>query len=224
MKLFSALLIAIGIHLGLAALLVFYFDLGLNSEKIAKLDVSSVELSLSDKESESAAPNDSMPTIKEEARSIVEKVVSPVFEKGDIEIAGTPPEIAPLVMPEVEVVVAPKMETPKPLEAVAKSEQNNVREAPQQARVEAKQNPKRPIKPKYPKLARERGEEGAIRLKLGINARGLVENIEILSSTGFKLLDEAAIKAVKAAKFIPAHIDGEAVFSTSEIKLEFKLK
>lgn len=224
MKLFSALLIAIVIHLGLAALLVFYFDLGLNSEKIAKLDVSSVELSLSEKESESAAVNDSMPSIKEEARSIVEEVVSPVFEKGDIEIAGTPPEIAPLVMPEVEVVVALKMETPKPLETVAKSEQNNVREAPQQARVEAKQNPNRPIKPKYPKLARERGEQGVIWLKLGINARGLVENIEILKPTGFKLLDEAAIKAVKAAKFIPAHIDGEAVFSTSDIKLEFKLK
>lgn len=224
MKFFSALIIAVVIHLGLVALLVFYFDLGVKPDKIAKLDVSSVELSLSEKESESAAPNDTMPTIKEEARSIVEEVVSPVFEKGDIEIAGTPPEIAPLVMPEVEVVVTPKMETPKPLETVAKSEQNNVSEAPQQARVEAKQNPNRPIKPKYPKLARERGEEGAIRLKLGINARGLVENIEILSSTGFKLLDEAAIKAVKAAKFIPAQIDGEAVFSTSEIKFEFKLR
>lgn len=224
MKLFSALLIAIVIHLGLAALLVFYFDLGVKPDKIAKLDVSSVELSLSEDESETAAPNDIMPTIREEARSIVEKVVSPVFENGDIEIAGTPPEIAPLVMPEVEVAVTPKMETPKPLETVAKSEQNNVREAPQQARIEAKQNPKRPIKPKYPDLARERGEQGAIRLKLGINAKGLVENIEILSSTGFKLLDEAAIKAVKAAKFIPAQIEGEAVFSTSEIKLEFKLR
>lgn len=224
MKLFSALLIAIVIHLGLAALLVFYFDLGVKPDKIAKLDVSSVELSLSEDESETAAPNDTMPTIKEEARSIVEKVVSPVFENGDIEIAGTPPEIAPLVMPEVEVVVTPKMETPKPLETVAKSEQNNVSQAPQQARIEAKQNPKRPIKPKYPDLARERGEQGAIRLKLGINAKGLVENIEILSSTGFKLLDEAAIKAVKAAKFIPAQIEGEAVFSTSEIKLEFKLR
>lgn len=224
MKLFSALLIAIVIHLGLAALLVFYFDLGVKPDKIAKLDVSSVELSLSEDESETAAPNDIMPTIREEARSIVEKVVSPVFENGDIEIAGTPPEIAPLVMPEVKVVVTPKMETPKPLETVAKSEQNNVREAPQQARIEAKQNPKRPIKPKYPDLARERGEQGAIRLKLGINAKGLVENIEILSSTGFKLLDEAAIKAVKAAKFIPAQIEGEAVFSTSEIKLEFKLR
>lgn len=224
MKLFSALLIAIVIHLGLAALLVFYFDLGVKPDKIAKLDVSSVELSLSEDESETAAPNDIMPTIREEARSIVEKVVSPVFENGDIEIAGTPPEIAPLVMPEVKVAVTPKMETPKPLETVAKSEQNNVREAPQQARIEAKQNPKRPIKPKYPDLARERGEQGAIRLKLGINAKGLVENIEILSSTGFKLLDEAAIKAVKAAKFIPAQIEGEAVFSTSEIKLEFKLR
>lgn len=224
MKLFSALLIAIVIHLGLAALLVFYFDLGVKPDKIAKLDVSSVELSLSEDESETAAPNDIMPTIREEARSIVEKVVSPVFENGDIEIAGTPPEIAPLVMPEVKVAVTPKMETPKPIETVAKSEQNNVREAPQQARIEAKQNPKRPIKPKYPDLARERGEQGAIRLKLGINAKGLVENIEILSSTGFKLLDEAAIKAVKAAKFIPAQIEGEAVFSISEIKLEFKLR
>lgn len=224
MKLFSALLIAIVIHLGLAALLVFYFDLGVKPDKIAKLDVSSVELSLSEDESETAAPNDTMPTIREEVRSIVEKVASPVFENGDIEIAGTPPEIAPLVMPEVEVVVTPKMETPKPIETVAKSEQNNVSQAPQQARIEAKQNPKRPIKPKYPDLARERGEQGAIRLKLGINAKGLVENIEILSSTGFKLLDEAAIKAVKAAKFIPAQIEGEAVFSTSEIKLEFKLR
>lgn len=224
MKFFSALIIAIVIHLGLAALLVFYFDLGVNTDKIAMLDVSSVELSLSEKESEFAEPNDSMPSIKEDARPIAEKVASPVFEKGDIEISGTPPEIAPLVIPEAEVVVTPKMETPKPLETVAKSEQNKVNQAPQQARVEAKQNPRRPIRPKYPNLARERGEQGAIRLKLGINAKGLVENIEILSSTGFRLLDEAAIKAVKAAKFIPAQIDGEAVFSTSEIKLEFKLR
>jgi protein TonB len=155
-----------------------------------------------------------------------------------MDMPSDPPVIEPLAIPGAEMPAPPKMDIPEAARTLAKkskteekpessrpdkTESNPEISAPVQARVDVMPKLRRSIKPKYPKVSRERGEEGRIRLRLEINAKGLVEGVEIIASTGFKLLDDAAVKAVRSAEFIPARLAGEPVFSKAEISLEFKL-
>lgn len=55
----------------------------------------------------------------------------------------------------------------------------------------------------YPRLARERGIEGVVRLRFKVNMSGAVEKVEIVESSGSELLDSASIRAVNRAAPMP---------------------
>jgi len=55
----------------------------------------------------------------------------------------------------------------------------------------------------YPRIARERGIEGVVRLRFILNPSGAVDKIEILQSSGSEVLDNASIKAVYRASPMP---------------------
>jgi TonB family protein len=55
----------------------------------------------------------------------------------------------------------------------------------------------------YPRLARERGMEGVVRLRFKLNAAGDVETMEVLKSSGYEILDSASIRAVYRAVPFP---------------------
>ncbi|MBU6468588.1 MAG: energy transducer TonB [Betaproteobacteria bacterium] len=65
--------------------------------------------------------------------------------------------------------------------------------------------------PEYPALARRNAEEGKVLLSFLINAEGQVENSKVLQSSGFSMLDEAALKALSQCRFTPATQDGKAI-------------
>jgi len=67
------------------------------------------------------------------------------------------------------------------------------------------------IIPDYPKSSRIDGEEGAVKISADIRVDGSAGNIKIESSSGFKSLDDSALKAVRNARFIPAHKNGRKV-------------
>ena len=41
----------------------------------------------------------------------------------------------------------------------------------------------------YPRLARERGIEGEVRLRFRLNSAGIVESVEVVKSSGYEILD-----------------------------------
>lgn len=236
MRFLWALLIAAAFHAALGALLAFYLGRSFGPDVSATLEVSSVELSISENANDVAKPAVSMPSAGEPPQ--VRKLESPAPDKPDAQLAGLPPLITPPAVPRADVLAPAPMEPFRNPAESAKADAapeepekphdsssviNAADLAPDSARVDVMPKLRRPIRPKYPRASRERGEEGSVRLRLGINAEGAVESAEILVSTGFKLLDAAAVKAVKAARFIPARSEGKPVFSTAEIKLEFKL-
>jgi TonB family protein len=49
--------------------------------------------------------------------------------------------------------------------------------------------------PKYPELALERGWQGIVKLKLVLSGDGRVIESSVMESSGFEILDEAALKA-----------------------------
>lgn len=181
------------------------------------LDLTSVELSLSDNEDESSVFSEVSPM---PAQSTMGDVPFPSQEPLDSRTDLKMPEAA-TVPQGVEIPLAGEpaveMRFEKPL-------QKETLHAADQARIEAAASPKQRIKPKYPRGARRRGEEGMVKLSVGVDVFGAVSGVSITLSSGFKELDEAAVKAVKKALFTPASADGRSVDSTVALTFVFKLK
>jgi protein TonB len=79
-------------------------------------------------------------------------------------------------------------------------------------------------KPPYPPLARRRGYEGTVRLKVEVLASGKVGRIWVKNSSGYAILDRSALKTVKDWSFIPARFGNIPVKSTVIVPVTFKLK
>lgn len=79
-------------------------------------------------------------------------------------------------------------------------------------------------KPDYPRLARRRGIEGAVELRLLVLPDGRVGEVEVSRSSGHRILDEAAIEAARGYRFTPARRNGRAVTAERTQRFEFRLR
>ena len=77
--------------------------------------------------------------------------------------------------------------------------------------------------PEYPLVARRRGQEGSVVLSVTVSGVGRAVEILIKQSSGHELLDQAAVKAVRAWEFEPARIGAVGVESKIEVPVRFKL-
>ncbi len=77
--------------------------------------------------------------------------------------------------------------------------------------------------PRYPYLARARAQEGQVVVRVEVDAAGSVRTITIARSSGFALLDEAALGAVREWRFEPARRSGVAVTATLDVPISFRL-
>jgi TonB family protein len=55
----------------------------------------------------------------------------------------------------------------------------------------------------YPRLARERGIEGVVRLRFRVKPQGEVDRVEIVKSSGYEILDTASVRTVYRASPMP---------------------
>jgi periplasmic protein TonB len=78
-------------------------------------------------------------------------------------------------------------------------------------------------KPVYPRVARHRRQEGLVLLSVKVSDRGLADRVTLKRSSGFVLLDEAALQAVRNWEFEPARIGPLAVASEIEVPIRFQL-
>ncbi len=80
-------------------------------------------------------------------------------------------------------------------------------------------------KPPYPLIARRMGVEGVVVLRVLVRENGEVEKVAVSQSSGFRLLDESALKTVRDRwRFLPARLDGKPVESWVEVPIRFVLK
>lgn len=77
-------------------------------------------------------------------------------------------------------------------------------------------------KPEYPKTALRLGESGTVVLLVLVTTSGDAGSVEVTESSGFPMLDKAAVDAVKQWKFNPAISDNKAIDSFYEIPITFK--
>ena len=78
--------------------------------------------------------------------------------------------------------------------------------------------------PPYPKPAVMRGIEGTVTLRIHVDASGSPIEVSIENSSGSAVLDQAALKFVKARwHFVPAQRDGQATEGWALVPIEFVL-
>ena len=77
--------------------------------------------------------------------------------------------------------------------------------------------------PDYPALAQDRGLQGQVVLKVRVLASGKPDNVAVEKSSGHKILDDAAIKAVTAWSFDPAKRGQTPIDGWVKVPLNFKL-
>ncbi len=91
--------------------------------------------------------------------------------------------------------------------------------------------PPRPIRglvsnrdPVYPDMARRRGEQGRVMLRVEVSAEGGPVSITVAQSSGFPRLDEAAAAAVRQWRFEPASREGRALVGVADVPIVFRLE
>ena len=77
--------------------------------------------------------------------------------------------------------------------------------------------------PRYPAIARQNGWQGKTILRVEIRTDGRVGAVEVLHSSGYAVLDDAAVEAVRAGEFVPARVDGKPVSASVEVPIRFQL-
>lgn len=215
---------SVALHAVLAAAVAVCVFLDPEPDSTAAIDVSAVELSLSESDAESSSAAPTSPPVA--ARASEQRIETDMPEAP--QTAECPPvlphaEAWPLALDPSSLIVEPP-ESAVTQMAVADVSRPDLADAPQQARIDAPPRPVRTIRPVYPRGARRRGEQGDVALDILVGETGEVAGVDVVSSSGFADLDAAAAAAVRAAKFEPARSGGLCIASTARLRLSFRLR
>jgi protein TonB len=147
-----------------------------------------------------------------------------------------PPEMAtPAPEPAPKPAATPAPQPPKPRAVPQQSAKKPAAHVPATAATSApgaattgptvsgharyRSNPK----PAYPSEARNLRQEGVVLLSVQVGPDGRVQGITLKRSSGFPLLDQAAMSGVKIWTFEPARTAGIAVSSRVDVPVRFSL-
>ena len=81
----------------------------------------------------------------------------------------------------------------------------------------------RSVHPIYPRIAKKSGWEGTVLVRVTVETNGRVSKASVSRSSGHKVLDDAAVKAVKRWSFRPARDGNIPIRSVAVIPIKFSL-
>lgn len=79
-------------------------------------------------------------------------------------------------------------------------------------------------KPDYPLMSRRYNEQGTVVLRVLVNADGSAGEVFVRKSSGYPLLDQSALTAVRDWRFAAATRDGKPVSEWYEIPIPYTLR
>jgi protein TonB len=79
------------------------------------------------------------------------------------------------------------------------------------------------VEPTYPAISRRMGEEGQVQLRILVDESGKPKDVQVLKTSGFPRLDEAATQAVRKWRFKAATDGSKNIMAWTQIALTFKL-
>ena len=134
-----------------------------------------------------------------------------VTAKESPEVAQPTPEPTPISTP----APTPKP-TPKPEPRVPKLKPAAAVNVPKPVVI---QN----TPPSYPEIARRNGWEGRVLVRVEVSAEGRPISTAIAKSSGYGVLDQSALRAVKSWRFQPRTVAGIATAGSVEVPVNFSL-
>lgn len=140
--------------------------------------------------------------------------------KSTTSITEQPQEMDETTLQEVDVV--------KPIMPATEKQQEAVKTMPRpsQGTIRTKSKPgyfqNQP--PKYPQLAKQMHQEGLVLLMVAVDRKGMPVKVEVIQSSGYQLLDQAALKAVRRWRFQPERIGDRPIESKMVIPIRFRLE
>lgn len=75
--------------------------------------------------------------------------------------------------------------------------------------------------PRYPSQALRRGERGTVVVRVDVGPDGVPTSTGIANGSGSRLLDRAAVDAVRRWRFRPAHANGQPTVGTTTVTISF---
>ena len=114
----------------------------------------------------------------------------------------------------------PVIDSPAP---TALSEMTQDNEKAQNPLISTPSFSKPPASPRYPSLARKRGQQGTVWLEIWLNKFGEQTKRVITASSGVKMLDKAALETVSKWQFRPHTQADIRIASRVKIPIEFVL-
>jgi protein TonB len=78
--------------------------------------------------------------------------------------------------------------------------------------------------PRYPRVARRRGAQGTVVLSVYVDAQGRAANLWVFESSGYKVLDNSALDAVKKWSFEPGRKGNTKVAMWVNVPVRFELQ
>lgn len=75
----------------------------------------------------------------------------------------------------------------------------------------------------YPKTAQNLGYQGTVRLRILVDVNGHAKDVKLLKSSGYEILDKAAVRSVKNWRFDPKVFKGKKVEGWIEVEVPFTL-
>ncbi|GAB4058155.1 energy transducer TonB [Uliginosibacterium sediminicola] len=149
------------------------------------------------------------------AASLVSGVSSEVMQARVTQLPVEPPGARVQPPPEL-----PLGSAPAPVARVPREIESPANPAPlEAARPDHAWNPP----PDYPSLLREQGVGGTVWLRVQVLQDGSAGQVELWRSSGYRLLDEAALRAARQWRFKPARRGDQTLASWVEFPVRFTL-
>ncbi len=153
-----------------------------------------------------------------------QSILEPITE------AESPPEIpAPPNADEILTTnQSEEVAAAEPTPELKKTEKKPVPQGPKSVSASKKANIPQPAvilntPPNYPETARRAGWEGRVTVRVEVSADGVPTTVTLGKSSGYGVLDQAALRAVKSWRFQPRTIGGVAMTGVVEVPVNFAL-
>jgi len=180
----------------------------------------------------------SFSTVSQPEPPVEEPVVDAVPEPQKPEVVEKPPEKAKPVLAK-----KPKPQKPEPVKEkpkkVAKKPKPAEPKKPAMERsvTEKSQSPglsnepvmvtepaiRNWVEPRYPRMAQRRNQQGVVMLDVIVDEQGNPVTVDVLKSSGYPVLDDAAVDAVKRWSFQPEQRNQQFVRSRVHIPVVFEI-